>query len=96
MAVVHPPRVAWLGARVFVAAANAETYWWLSEMLGRYLGLMFELYLTDTRRRLQRTGETYAEIGIWRTYLGDLLEDRPELQPVILQLIDETEARLPR
>lgn len=96
MSVVHPPRVAWQGARAFVAAANAETYWWLGEMLGRYLGLMFELYLTETRRRLQRQGQPYAEIGLWRVYLSDLLDDRPELQPLILQLIDETEARLPR
>jgi hypothetical protein len=96
MSVIHPPRVAWQGACAFVAAANGDTYWWLNEMLGRYLGLMFELYLTDTRARLQRGVETYAEIGIWRAYLHDLLDDRPELQPVLLQLIDETERRLPR
>jgi hypothetical protein len=66
MSVIHPPRVAWQGACAFVAAANGDTYWWLNEMLGRYLGLMFELYLTDTRARLQRGVETYAEIGIWR------------------------------
>ena len=96
MSVVHPPRVAWEGARAFVAAAGGDVYWWLSEMVGRYLGLWFELYLADTRSRLRRRGEPYAEIGLWRVHLETLLADRPELQPVVLQLIDETEFRLAR
>gem|GEM_PF-1560043 len=93
---MHPPRVAWEGARTFVTAAGRDVYWWLSEMVGRYLGLMFELYLADTRARLRDRDDPYAEMGLWRVHLQTLLEERPELQPIVRQLIDETGYRLAR
>lgn len=96
MSVVHAPRVAWEGARAFVAAADCDVYYWLGEMVGRYLGLMFELYLADTRARLRRRGEPYAEMGLWRVHLETLLQERPDLQPIVLQLIDETQFQLSR
>lgn len=96
MSIVHPPRVAWRGARVFVAAAGGDVYWWLSEMVGRYLDLMLELHLAETRARLRRSADPYAEIGLWRVHLETLLDERPELHSILLQLIGETEFRLAR
>ena len=110
MTVVHHPRVAWEGARVFVAAADTDTYWWLGDMVGRYLGVMYQLKLAETRLRLQSEDAAIAEIrlrpqvqdiphaetGAWRARLTDLLHDRPDLTGILVQLIEETTERLPR
>ncbi|MGI8336571.1 hypothetical protein ACRYCC_42075 [Actinomadura scrupuli] len=95
MSVIHRPRVAWEGARAFVAAANTDAYWWLSEMVGRYLGVMYELQLAETRLRLQLEDEPFAETAAWRARLDDLLYDQAELTPLVLQLVSETTDRLP-
>jgi hypothetical protein len=96
MGVIHRPRVAWESARVFVAAANADAYWWLSEMVGRHLGVMYELKLAETRLRLQLEDASYAETAAWRARLDELLHDHAELIPLMLQLVTETADRLHR
>jgi hypothetical protein len=96
MSVVNRPRVAWEGARVLVAAANADAYWWLSEMVGRYLGVMYELQLAETRLHLQLEDESFAETVIWRARLDELLHHRPDLTTLLLDLTAETSDRLAR
>ncbi|MFC4116110.1 hypothetical protein [Nonomuraea zeae] len=98
MAVLHPRRVAWEGARVFVFAANTDAYWWLSDTLGHHLGILYQSRLRDTRLRLQAAQESealYAETGAWRARLDDLLDDHPATASVLTRLITETSARLP-
>ncbi|MFC4007095.1 hypothetical protein ACFOY2_07685 [Nonomuraea purpurea] len=96
MAVLHPRRVAWEGARTFVSAANTDAYWWLSDTVGHYLGIMYQLQLCETRLRLQAESEAvYAEAGAWRARLDELLDTHPATAAILTQLIDETVARLP-
>ncbi|WP_431913113.1 hypothetical protein [Nonomuraea jabiensis] len=98
MAVLHPRRVAWEGARTFVSAANTDAYWWLSDTVGHYLGLMYQLQLCETRMRLQATAEAdaiYAETGAWRARLDELLDTHPATASILTQLISETTSRLP-
>jgi hypothetical protein len=96
MSVLHRPRVAWEGARVFVAAANADAYYWLSDMVGEYLGVIYQLKLAETRIRLQADEVPYAEAGAWRARLDELLHHHPELTPLLHQLVTETSDRLSR
>ncbi|XVQ86001.1 hypothetical protein ACQP2K_00745 [Microbispora siamensis] len=106
MAVIHRERVAWESARVFVAAATGDTYWWLGEMLGRHLGQTYELALTRTRMRVRRgearpvggPGEDVlsAEVGAWRARIEDVLTEHPELAEVLRQVTEETGRRLRR
>ncbi|MGI5291108.1 hypothetical protein ACQEVF_48430 [Nonomuraea polychroma] len=96
MAVLHPRRVAWEGARIFVFAANTDAYWWLSDTVGRYLGLMYQLQLCETRMRLQAEDDAlYEEAGAWRARLDELLDTRPDTASILTQLITETASRLP-
>ena len=94
MGVSHPTRVAFEGARVFVPAANAEVYWWLSEMVRVHLGAMYGQKLAETRLRLQVEEASFAEAAAWRALLEDLLHDRPDLTPLMHQLVTETSHRL--
>lgn len=97
MGVVHRPRVAWKSARAFVAASGTDTYWWLSELVGRYLGVMYELKLAETRLRLEvRPGAVFAEIAAWRASLDELLYLHPDLTLLLQELADETEEHLAR
>lgn len=94
MNVLHPRRVAWEGARTFVSAANADAYWWLTDTVGRYLGVMYQLKLAETRLRLQADEDaTFSETGAWRARLDELLDHQPDLAPLLTQIIAET-ARL--
>ncbi|PZG22833.1 hypothetical protein [Nonomuraea aridisoli] len=96
MAVLHPRRVAWEGARLFALAADTDAYWWLSEAVGHYLGLMYRLQLYETRLRLKEDADLlYEETGAWRARLDELLDTRPETASILTQLIAETAARLP-
>jgi hypothetical protein len=96
MADLHPRRVAWEGARTFVSAAPTDAYWWLSDTLGHYLGTMYQLQLCETRLRLQSEAEAvYAEAGVWRARLDDLLDTDPAAASILTQLIAETASRLP-
>ncbi|MBF8194241.1 hypothetical protein ITP53_52985 [Nonomuraea sp. K274] len=96
MAVLHPRRVAWEGARIFVHAANTDAYWWLSDTVGHYLGIMYQLQLCETRLRLQAEADAiYAEAGAWRARLDELLDTRPAAASILAQMIIETTSRLP-
>jgi hypothetical protein len=95
MAVIHQERVAWEGARAFVSASGADAYWWLSEMIEQRLGAAYRARLAATRTRLQQQEDaTLAEIGAWRVFLEDLLHTRPDIQPVVVELITQTAGRL--
>ncbi|MFC4057004.1 hypothetical protein ACFOWE_01775 [Planomonospora corallina] len=97
MGVIHRPRTAWDSARVFVAAAECDVYWWLTDEVGRRLGAAYQESLARTRLRLQRRADAVsAEAGTWRARLEELLQERPDLIPVLLRLTEETAARLPR
>ncbi|MCK2219267.1 hypothetical protein MF672_036550 [Actinomadura sp. ATCC 31491] len=96
MPAFHPRRVAWEGALAFVYAAATDAYWWLSEAVGHYLGLMYQLELCETRLRLQADEEVfYGEAGAWRARLDELVDTRPAAVPVLAQIISETSARMP-
>ncbi|MFG1707291.1 hypothetical protein ACFLIM_29245 [Nonomuraea sp. M3C6] len=96
MAALHPRRVAWEGARTFVYAANTDAYWWLSDTVGHYLGIMYQLQLCETRLRLQAEADAlYAEAGAWRARLDDLLDTHPATASILTQMINETTSRLP-
>ncbi|TKK87507.1 hypothetical protein FDA94_16900 [Herbidospora galbida] len=96
MKALNARRVAWEAARVLVEASTAETYWWVSDMVGRHLGVMYQLKLAETRLRLVENDEfTVAETGTWRARLDELLGDRPDLMPLVADLTKETAARLP-
>ncbi|MER7499148.1 hypothetical protein AB0L05_25785 [Nonomuraea pusilla] len=95
MAVLQPRRVACEGARVFVAAAPADAYWWLSEAVGRYLGLMYQLQLCETRLRLQAEEDArFPETAAWRARLDQLLDATPAAAPLLAQLAAETASRM--
>ncbi|MEN3533948.1 hypothetical protein AAH991_02440 [Microbispora sp. ZYX-F-249] len=106
MAVIHRERVAWESARVFVAAATDDAYWWLGETLGRHLGQTYELDLKRTRLRLRRddaprAGRAHedalsAEVAAWRARIEDVLTEHPEIAPVLRQVTEETRDRLRR
>ncbi|MEU6428624.1 hypothetical protein ABZ860_22255 [Microbispora sp. NPDC046973] len=106
MTVIHRERVAWESARVFVAAATGDAYWWLGETLGRHLGQAYELDLTRTRLRLRRDeaqpgqgvreDALSAEVGAWRARIEEVLTERPELAAVLSRVTEETGRRLGR
>ncbi|MFD2354857.1 hypothetical protein ACFSTC_44735 [Nonomuraea ferruginea] len=97
MAVRQPRRVAWEAARIFVPAAATEVYWWLSEAVGHYLGVMYELKLAETRLRLaEEPGATPLEIITWRISLDELLGERPGELSILAQLAEETADRIRR
>jgi hypothetical protein len=96
MAVVHQPRVAWQAARIFVAAAETDVYYWLSEVIGDYLGVMYELQLAETRMSLRAREVFFAEMGAWRARLDELLELHPQMTSLVQQLTAETAERLDR
>jgi hypothetical protein len=98
MAVVHHrPRTAWDAARAFVAAADCDVYWWLTDAVAHHLGAAYRQNLAETRLRLRREEEAVAaEAGAWRARLEELLQDRPDLTSVLLRLTAETSERLSR
>ncbi|RSN06575.1 hypothetical protein DMB42_25170 [Nonomuraea sp. WAC 01424] len=88
--------MAWEGAHTFVSAATTDAYWWLSDAVGHYLGLMYQLQLCQTRLRLQAEADAfYAEAGAWRARLDELVDTGPGAASVLTQLTAETSARLP-
>ena len=94
MDVIHPERVAWDAARVFVRAATADPYWWLTEMLGSHLGVKYQLKLAETRLHLQTEDAVLVESGRWRVRLQDAMAERPQLAPLLIDLTRETSSRL--
>ncbi|WP_155347923.1 hypothetical protein [Acrocarpospora pleiomorpha] len=67
----------------------------VSEMVGNYLGVMYQLKLAETRLRLLSEDAALAESGMWRVRLQDLMTERPELARVLIDLTRETAARMP-
>jgi hypothetical protein len=95
--IVHQPRVAWDGARVFVSAAPLGLYTWLSDQVGRQLGVTCQRQLAATRALLLsdvRPGAEHVEAGVWRVRLEDLMRRRPELTEPLAALAQETSDRL--
>src|SRR5699024_3554606 len=95
--IVHPQRLAWDGARAFVALADTDQeYFWLGAQLRELLGAEFELALSDTRTRLiwqSRENAISIEAGLWRARLADLLAERPELCLALGHLVGDARAR---
>ncbi|GIH12019.1 hypothetical protein [Rugosimonospora africana] len=95
--IVHPQRLAWDGARAFVALADSDReYFWLGARLRELLGADHEQALSDSRTRLMwqiRTNAVSIEAGLWRARLADVLAERPELALALRYLIDEARAR---
>jgi|SRR5690606_27258690 hypothetical protein len=97
MATLHPRRVAWEAARVFVTAADTDVYWWLSEAVGHYLGVIYELKLAETRLRLAgEPAKAPLEIPLWRALLDEMLDERPSEVSILSQLAEETADRIRR
>lgn len=101
MAAFHPRRVSWEAARVFVAAAGTDVYWWLCEEIGSHLGVMYELRLAETRLRLAGAEDDMAALDAaaleavgWRGMLDGLLDEHPGCAPLLTQFIEETADRL--
>jgi hypothetical protein len=95
--VIHQPRVAWDGARAFVAAAGSEGFGPFADLVGKRLDITLYGELAATRERLltaQIDGITdehaaHAEVGVWRARLDDLLRRRPELLHTVRDLISQ-------
>jgi hypothetical protein len=93
--VIHLSRVAWDGARAFVAAAGSDGFPGFAEQLGNRLGTAFHRELAATRERLltarvdESTDEhaAYAEVGLWRIRLDDFLRGSPEVTDTVRELI---------
>jgi hypothetical protein len=90
-AVIHQPRVAWDGARAFVRAAGSADAERFALLVLDRLGEESHAQFLDTAQKLRAwtSGDRYAtdvESGKWRVRLDDLLQTRPDLIPVILDL----------
>jgi hypothetical protein len=94
MNVLSPPRLAFMGARVFVEAAQCDAYWWLSDVVNIHLGPMYALKLAETRLRLVREEAGMSEAGAWRARLDELLEQQPGLAPLVTQMVEGSVSRL--
>jgi len=88
MRVLSPKRVAFEGSRVFVEAAQCDAYWWLSDVVNKNLGPIYASKLAETRRRLAREEAEMSEGGAWRARLEELLVERPDLTPLLTQLVE--------
>lgn len=96
--IVHPQRLAWDGALMFVRAlASDQVGGWPCDQVGRYLGPEHRQALADSRHRLmtsERPDALQVESGLWRVRLADLLADDPSTATAVRALIDEAAARL--
>jgi hypothetical protein len=96
--VLHHPRLAWDGARMFVRAWGAyHLYGWLGNQCERVLGTEYRRALFESWERLwdsDRPDAEHVEAGRWRARLEDLLRFHPELATPLRDLIRETSARL--
>jgi hypothetical protein len=93
--VIHLPRVAWDGARAFVAAAGSDGFQAFVDQVGSRLGVAFHGELAATRERVLTARVTevtdehaaHAEVGAWRVRLDDLLRRNPQLTDTVRELI---------
>jgi hypothetical protein len=92
--VIHQPRVAWDGARAFVRAAGSPHSDSFATHVLQRLGSEVYGQFADTRQRLltalvETGGDRYAadvEAGKWRVRLAELLTNRPDLIPAVVEL----------
>ena len=96
--VIHQPRVAWDGARAFVAAAAGPDYDAFAGRVQSRLGGDLHDELTHTHERiltdwLRSGGDRHVtdiELGRWRVRLDELLRTHPELTDALRDLIVAT------
>ena len=94
--VTHRPRLAWDGARVILAALEAGQDAWLAQIVQDRLGPPYAQAVADSRRHLGADANALlTEAGVWRVRLDDLLGQRPDLAPQVVELINEITAHLP-
>ncbi|MEH1127289.1 hypothetical protein [Micromonospora sp. CPCC 206061] len=81
--IIHQPRLAWDGARAFVAAADTDhLYPWLGRRLATLLGPAYREALSESRwlvRLAEREDAPFLETAKWRARLDDALRYHPEL-----------------
>jgi hypothetical protein len=96
--IIHQPRLAWDGARVFRAAAGSDEHSaWVTGRIGELLGPDHARAFADCRARLRwrpRADRSQVEAGMWRVRLEDLLRRRPELTEPLQALVADVAARL--
>jgi hypothetical protein len=95
--VVHPERLAFDTSRVLTAAAAATvSYDLVSDRIGDLLGQPCRRALAESRERLLSKAESneagWAEAGIWRVRLLDLLSERPDLMDSLCLLLRDASA----
>jgi hypothetical protein len=91
--VAHRPRVAWEGARAFMRVIEAGRYRWLADVLGERIGREAQDQAVASAVRLgARPDSTFAETGLWRAYLDDLIATRPAVTRPLLDIIEEARA----
>lgn len=88
--IIHQPRVAFDGARGFVAGVECDRiYPWLKRRVGELLGPAYGEALADSRRLVlvpERDDAPLVEAAKWRVRLEDALRCRPELAGDLLAL----------
>jgi hypothetical protein len=86
--------LAFEGSRTFVAAAQGDAYWWLSDVVNLHFGPMYALKLAETRLRLAREDAEMREAAAWRARLDELLAQRPDWASLLAQMVEGSAARL--
>jgi hypothetical protein len=93
VSVIHHPRVAWDGARAFVAACeNLNVFPWFKAQVWQLLGPdYYELAQRSFVNLMYAEDERAHQIesGMWRVRLAELLETRPDMVGPLLTFIGE-------
>lgn len=96
--IIHQPRLAFDGARGFVAGIECErVYPWLSRRVAELLGPAYGQALADSRRLVlvpERDDAPLVEAAKWRARLEDAMRRRPELTGELLALITDLAFRM--
>ncbi|MEJ3745042.1 hypothetical protein WEI85_17315 [Actinomycetes bacterium KLBMP 9797] len=96
--IIHQPRLAFDGARGFVAGVECDgVYPWLRRRVAELLGPAYGEALADSRRlvlALERDDAPLVEAAKWRVRLEDALRRRPELAPDLLALAADLAFRM--
>lgn len=96
--IIHQPRLAFDGARGFVAGVESDRlYPWLSRRVAELLGPEYPEMLADSRRRVlvpERDDAPLVEAAKWRARLDDALRRKPELSAGLRALIADIAFRM--
>ncbi|GAA4701138.1 hypothetical protein [Phytohabitans rumicis] len=95
--IVHQQRLAWDGARVFVAALESDVlYPWLYRRITALLGSPYGEALADSRRLVRgpEWDRPFVESAKWRVRLEDLLRYHPELSTELGRLVSDVTFRI--